>query len=188
MTYFRTFLMLVIAIGLSLSYWSFGQAQTIADYDKALRLNPKDATTYCSRGAAYAAKGDYDRAISDFTAAIRLNPKYAEAFSSRGFAYSEKNDLDRAISDFSQALRLNPNLVEAYHRGVVYAKKGDYDQAISDFNQAIRLNPNLAEAHSNLGLAYYIKGNIAQARASLQRAKELGDPDAQRVLDKLPKR
>ena len=38
----------------------------IADYTKAIELNPEDADTYHIRGFAYADKGDFDAAISDY--------------------------------------------------------------------------------------------------------------------------
>ena len=47
----------------------------IADYDDAIRLNPKDALAYNNRGSAWNAKTEYDKAIVDFNEAIRLDPK-----------------------------------------------------------------------------------------------------------------
>src|ERR1700730_6925985 len=43
--------------------------RAIAGYTEAIRLDPK-APTFNSRGRAYAAKLDYDRAIADFTEAL----------------------------------------------------------------------------------------------------------------------
>jgi tetratricopeptide (TPR) repeat protein len=51
--------------------------RAIADYDAAIRLDPKNALPYFNRGFAYQTKGDNDRAIADYDAAIRLDPKYA---------------------------------------------------------------------------------------------------------------
>src|ERR1700736_2539625 len=51
----------------------------IADYDEAIRLDPKFVNAYYRRGNSYYSKGDYDRAIADYDEAIRLDPKYANA-------------------------------------------------------------------------------------------------------------
>ena len=48
--------------------------RAIADFSKALELNPKDAHLYHNRGAAYEDKGDHDRAIADYRRALQFDP------------------------------------------------------------------------------------------------------------------
>ena len=78
--------------------------RAIADYTKAIKLNPKHAYGYHNRGITYSDKGDYDRAIADYDKAIGLNPKYASAYFNRGVAYGDKGDYERAIADYTQAI------------------------------------------------------------------------------------
>ena len=40
----------------------------IADYDELIRLDPKHAKAYSGRGAAWAGKRDFDKAITDLSA------------------------------------------------------------------------------------------------------------------------
>ena len=49
----------------------------LADYSKAIELNPKYAQAYSSRGLVYASKGDYTHAVADVTRASELAPKEA---------------------------------------------------------------------------------------------------------------
>jgi tetratricopeptide (TPR) repeat protein/serine/threonine protein kinase len=110
---------------------------------------------HIQRGADYARKGDYDRAIDEYTQAIRLRPDDAGAFYSRGDAYNGKGDYDRAIEDFTQAIALKPDFAMAVNgRGVSWDSKGDYDRAIEAYTQAIRLKPDYAEAFYNRAGAY----------------------------------
>ena len=44
----------------------------LADYNKAIRLNPKDAIAFLGRGNAWWAKKDYRKAIADYDAALQL--------------------------------------------------------------------------------------------------------------------
>ena len=83
---------------------------SIADFNVAIRLDPKFAFAYNNRGFSYARKGDLDRAISDFGEAIRLDPRYVLAYINRGGTWYDKGDYYRAIADFDQALQLNPAL------------------------------------------------------------------------------
>ncbi len=46
----------------------------IADYSKAIELDPKDTIAYFNRGGAKQMKGDLDGAIADYSKAIELNP------------------------------------------------------------------------------------------------------------------
>ncbi len=79
----------------------------IADYDKAIALNPNDATAYTNRGVAYGSKGAFDWAIADHSRAIALDPKYALAYTNRGLAHKKNGEVDRAIADFSKVLEID---------------------------------------------------------------------------------
>lgn len=57
--------------------------RAIADYDAALRADPKLADAHHSRGLAWRARGDRRRALADFDAALRLRPDFDSARTSR---------------------------------------------------------------------------------------------------------
>ena len=61
----------------------------IADYNKAIELDPKDATTYKLRGHEKSKLGDYQGEIADYNKAIELDPKDAEAYKLRGLVKSK---------------------------------------------------------------------------------------------------
>jgi tetratricopeptide (TPR) repeat protein len=121
--------------------------RAIADFTRAIQLDPNLASAYAGRGTEYYKKSDWDRAIADFTQAIRLDPKHSTTFANRGAAYNSKNDWDRAISDCTESIRLDPNYANAYrHRAFAYIQKGSYAQARADVNMALKLNPNYQNA------------------------------------------
>ena len=57
--------------------------KSIADYNEAIRLDPKDAQLYVYRGAVFAQKSDFAKADADVKVALALDPKSEEA---RGLA------------------------------------------------------------------------------------------------------
>ena len=160
-----------------LAYYDKGDDdRAIAEYNEAIRLDPKFAYAYSNRGLAYDHKGDLDRAGPDYNEAIRLDPKYAQAYFNRGNAYYQKGDDDRAIADYSEAIRLDPKYAYAYNnRGTAYDRRGDHDRAIADYSEAIRLAPIFAQAYSSRGLTYYQKGDLDHAIADYGEAIRL-DP------------
>jgi tetratricopeptide (TPR) repeat protein len=128
-------------INLAKAFYSRGWAyarkgdydRAIADYDRALQLNPSLANAYYSLGVAYEHKGDFDRAIGDFDQALRLTPNDADAFYGRGLAYARRGYYDSAIQDYDQALRINSSYAAAfYNRSRAYMHKGDYLRAMAD--------------------------------------------------------
>ena len=48
--------------------------RAIADYDAALKLDPKFQRAYNNRGAAWRGRGERTRALQDYAEALRLNP------------------------------------------------------------------------------------------------------------------
>src|SRR5215470_4024011 len=113
----------------------------IADYTRAIELDPKYAAAYSDRGNAKQAKGDLDGAIADCNRAIELDPKDAMAHKNRGVAKKLKGDLEGAIADYTRAVQLDPKFAAAYfHRGIAKQAKGDLKGAIGDINGAIERN------------------------------------------------
>jgi len=53
----------------------------IADFDKAIKLDPKYASPYSNRGLAYEKIGQRDKAIADYRKAIELHPRDSVATS-----------------------------------------------------------------------------------------------------------
>jgi len=148
--------------------------RAIADFGKAIALNPEKAGLYSNRGNAHRKMGEVDRAIQDYGRAIALNAKFALAYNNRGNAYRQKGEVDRAIRDYDKAIALNPKYVKAYNnRGNAYRQKGEFDRAIANYTKGITLNPKFALAYDNRGLAYARKGEVDRADADYAKAKKL---------------
>ena len=53
--------------------------RAIADYDVALRLDPKLADIFNTRGELHRSRADRPRALADFGAALKIDPQHAAA-------------------------------------------------------------------------------------------------------------
>ncbi|UZQ55134.1 tetratricopeptide repeat protein [Trichothermofontia sichuanensis B231] len=148
----------------------------IADFSKAVELNPRNATAYCNRGIAHADLGDKRSALSDFDTALTIDPNLAIAYNHRGLVYSDLGDKRQAIADYSEAIRIQPDYTTAYfNRGAARSKIGDFQGAIADYSEAIRLKPDYATAYFNRGFAYQQIGDKAAALADYDQALQ-ADP------------
>jgi len=75
-------------------------------YDKAIELNPNDASAYNNRGLAYNNLSKYKQAILSYDRAIELNPKDADAYYNRGKAYNSLGNTIYANQDLKIAAKL----------------------------------------------------------------------------------
>jgi tetratricopeptide (TPR) repeat protein len=133
--------------------------EALADYDRAIALNPNYANAYYNRGLLKVLKlNDPQGALADFDQVITLNPNLAEAYVNRGFLKrNELNDFQGALTDYNRAIALNPNDDLAYNnRGnLKYQKLNDPQGALADYDRAITINPNHADAHAGRGFLRY---------------------------------
>ena len=95
--------------------------RAIADFTKAIELNPDYAISYNNRGSINFLTGNYVCAITDLTKAIELNPHDIDGYMKRGFAYWAKGERVRGDIDFIKAKELNPDYTADIYDDI-YAK------------------------------------------------------------------
>ena len=106
----------------------------IANYDRAIALEPDDADAYHNRGIAKDGQGDYAGAIADFDRAIALDPYDADVYHNRGVAKAEQGDYAGAIADYDRVITLDPdNVAVLEDRAVAIAGQKGHAGAIGDY-------------------------------------------------------
>ena len=99
----------------------------IADYSKAIKLNPDDFQAYAGRGEARLEVRDFRGAIEDFSKVTGFFPHNPLAYIKRGQAKSIINDHAGAIDDYSKVIKLNPYYWDAYDACIeAYKLLNDY--------------------------------------------------------------
>lgn len=143
----------------------------IADYDKAIALDPKRTSALFNRGTDWSNKGDDDRAIADFNIVISLEPSASDAYSSRGLAFLRQGKIEAAMLDFQQAVEADPQNGDAHTGlGTALSKTGQPDKAIAEYDKAIRIDPADFIALFNRGLAYAARDEFDRAIADYDAA------------------
>jgi type IV pilus assembly protein PilF len=133
----------------------------------------KRAETFNHLGQTYLNDGQVNEAYTEFQKALALNPDNAETLNYLGYISTRFKKYDEAVAYYKRAISLDPNYAEAVHNlGVTYADMEAWDEAIKYFKAALS-NPvysTPAQAYSNLGYAYYRKGDFINAEKSLKDA------------------
>jgi tetratricopeptide (TPR) repeat protein/S1-C subfamily serine protease len=127
----------------------------LADYNKAIAINPNYADAYNIRGTVYLNQKKWDLAVADLNKAIELNPDNSLTYTVRGAVYTQQQKLDLALADYNKAIELNPNDAQGYTgRAFVYLDQKKWDLAMPDYSKAIAINPNDAQGYINRGNVY----------------------------------
>ena len=77
----------------------------IADYCRALELNPKNAGAYSSRGNAYRRKGEFERALKDFDLALKIDPKDPAPYFNKALTYEKLGRKEEALAAYRSFLK-----------------------------------------------------------------------------------
>ena len=153
------------AVVLGMVYWDTPIEQKLLDAaldscERALQLDPQNATFYALRARTLLARREYDRAIVENEKAIELNPTFAAAYCGLGDSLAYEGRYDEAISCFERSVALSPNdpqLWAFYSYGALaLIFNQDYARAEAWTERALA-TPNCqfwALAHRAVALAY----------------------------------
>lgn len=78
----------------------------LADYNTVMKLEPKEASYYHSRGNLYISIDKTREALADFNTAIKLAPKEASYYHTRGIILQDLGRTREANADFAKAKAL----------------------------------------------------------------------------------
>ncbi|KAI9280507.1 hypothetical protein BY458DRAFT_500871 [Sporodiniella umbellata] len=82
----------------------------------------------------------------------------------------ENNDMDTAIGQFTNIRGINSKIY--FNIGIILTEIGKYDSAIESYLQALKLDPYMAVARFQLGVVYFLKGNMKPAVENFDQAYE----------------
>lgn len=110
----------------------------IADFQQALRINPRSTMALQNIAAVYAEKlNDLDRAIEFQTELLAIQPENAAQLATRGVLYARNGDRERALNDAVRALEIQSNFDIFYRVAGIYAQTSSVEK--DDAKTAVRL-------------------------------------------------
>ena len=149
-------------------------ANALADYSAAIRIDPKDVRWLNARGFFLFTRGKRDAALRDLDAAITLDAGNSEALNNRGLLRVGQQDYKRAIADFSQAIEADAKFADAWNnRGFAHFRSDQHAKALKDFDTALACDPKFVMAYNNRALLRIARKEYRQAVADCSSAIEL---------------
>ena len=147
----------------------------VADFSKAIELNPLYAEAYVNRGLVYAKLGKHSLALHDYDRALTIDANLPEAHFNRGLSHSATGDFATAAIDHLRAIALDPKYVKALNSlAQVLINLDRNDEAVSFLDKTIELDPQRATAYYLRGRAYANLTVKDKATQDFERAIRLG--------------
>ena len=178
----------------------------LVEYEKAVKINSKDAQlyynfchTYWELGNKHRDKKFHNKAIDYCDKSLEVDPDFAKPYfhlgiinSRLGNTYKAKKlvrkskELFKAEGDIN-GVKIAEKMLESMdrktehrkhaNRALAYADKGKFEEAIVEFKKLLEINPNNSAAHYNLGITYRKSGQFENAIDSYKKALQINPRD-----------
>ncbi len=148
--------------------------------DRALRLAPRQVDGYLALGDYYSyIPVDNARALEQYALAQRIAPNNAEVLSGAALTELSLGRWKDALEHYTRALALDPRASRtAYRMARTLLWLRRYPEAEAAAQRALALAPTSTAAIENYAMVYLAQGDLAGARAALQRSGREVEPTA----------
>ncbi|WP_017656088.1 serine/threonine-protein kinase [Fortiea contorta] len=152
---------------------SFEAAAALADFDKALQLQPNsiDASSGKSttQGRQFLNENKFNEALTEFEKAIKIQQNNYRAWVGKGDALLSFSKYNEALSAYDQAATIQPKYIPAINgRGIALASLEKYEEAIVVYDRAL----NIDEKND---FTWYLRGQSLHALKKYKEATQSFD-------------
>ena len=151
----------------------------------------KEAAPYIyARGQALAENGQYRLAVNDFNEYenLMISQINSEFYYIRSQVEVKGRLFQQALNDLDKAIDKDPSvLLYRSEKASLQIRVKLIDEAIETASECIRLFPDSSDGYLFLGLAQCLKGDKALGVVNLLKAKDLGDAQADTLIEKYGK-
>ena len=151
----------------------------------------KEAAPYIyARAQALAESGKYRLAVNDFNEYenLMISQVNSEFYYIRSQVEAKARLFQQALNDLDKAIDKSPDiLLYRSEKASLQIRVHLLDQAIETASECIRLFPDASDGYLFLGLAQCLNNNKVQGVGNLLKAKDLGDAQADVLIEKYGK-
>jgi tetratricopeptide (TPR) repeat protein len=149
----------------------------IAQFTRALELDPDFEKAYISRANAYSRTGEHQSAAEDYDRALVFEDKDEELFYFSGKEWHLAGNHQFALTKLTTAINMKKNFLEAFQvRRAVYMDLEEYERALEDCEKCLKLHED-EQAYYNLAQVYEKLGKDDEAvqayKSSLQKNRRV---------------
>ena len=154
--------------------YDWDRAGADREYQRAIELNPNNASIHMWYGLSLVHAGRLREAISEQKRATELEPSVPNITRGLGATLYYARQYDQSIEQLKKTLELDSNFYLAHNDlGYDYLEKSMYPEAIAEFEKAVTASGRGAPALASLAYAYAVQGKKAEAQNVLDQLTEL---------------
>ncbi|MBL8780764.1 MAG: tetratricopeptide repeat protein [Alphaproteobacteria bacterium] len=126
---------------------------------------------YATRGGAYFALKQFDKALADLDKALSIR-KAPEFYFQRALVRLARNENEPAKADLAEVIKLKPEFSASYMmRGLIAYRAGEYAEAVTYFDSAVKRVPTYYQAIFARGVSKKKSGDDSGGDADLKTAR-----------------
>jgi tetratricopeptide (TPR) repeat protein len=149
----------------------------LSDFDEALKRDPAHEKTRSERIRVYIQMQEYDQALADINAALAINPDNVDMLLQRAQIDAAQGNQQAAYADLARVLEIasagTDSSLQAsalLERARIARQFKDTAQALADYDALLKLFPNDSGYTLEKGMAYWERGDKANADATFMLA------------------
>ena len=147
--------------------------RALADYRKALELDPNCASAHFNLAVAFVQAGALEEAESHYRQALPRRPT-AETHNGLAYILARQGRADEAVAEFKKAIDVDPHFTPAYNNlADVLVKQGKLEEAAESYRRSLAEKPSAA-VYNALGVVLRRLGKMDEAAEQFAKARALG--------------
>lgn len=149
----------------------------LAEFDQALKLDPRNADARLGRASVYERMGRVKDAEEEYKAAVALRPDYWLGISELGSFYFRQHRTDEAAQVFRREVEVVPDSAAAHSNyGAMLSRLGRPSEGIAELQKSLAISESYP-AYANLGMLYYRQKDWPNAAKMTEKALSISPND-----------
>jgi len=125
--------------------------KAMVHYDTALRIDPKDSTSWDHLGKTYALEGKHAEALKAFDQAVKVDPANGSAWNNRGVVLEVMGRYEEAIVSFDKAIGYMEDPFDPhFNLAKLFSRLGHSTDSVRHYQAAIAIRPMSEAANDGL--------------------------------------
>lgn len=139
-------------------------AEAMADYERTLALNPRNAEAMNNMGQIEFSQGHYDRARELYLQSLAINPQNPMCHNNMGTLLMRMGEKEKARKEFQNAVDLDAYFTTARNNlGLTYQLEGRYDLCYQCYKTSVEMDPTDVDSQLKLANVLCMMGRLEES-------------------------